>query len=111
LQKQQQTTRDISGHFQMSIESAIRQRALLRFTYDGYVRTVEPHIAGTDRKGQAMLRAFQVAGGTDSGAFVGWKLFHIDKISALETLEERFAEPRPDYRRDDTQFAAVSAQV
>ena len=60
----------------MSIASAIQSRNLLSFVYDGFRRTVEPHTFGVDAKGHAALRAYQVAGGSESGEYVGWKLFH-----------------------------------
>ena len=60
----------------MTISSAIQDRHLLSFTYDGFPRVVEPHCCGTDKKGHPALRAYQVQGGSESGEYVGWKLFH-----------------------------------
>ena len=47
----------------MNIPSAIQNRNLLSFNYDGYSRTVEPHTYGIDGKGHHAIRAYQVAGG------------------------------------------------
>lgn len=57
----------------VSIASAINNRQLLSFSYDGYPRIVEPHTYGTDTKSHTALRAYQVRGGSESGEYVGWK--------------------------------------
>jgi hypothetical protein len=95
----------------MSIESAIQNKTLLQFRYDGYPRTVEPHIVGVNAQGQGILLAWQQGGGTESGAFVGWKLFHLDKIESLLETGTAFAGPRPDYKPDNPAFVAVSAAL
>jgi len=95
----------------MDIAAAIKNRQLLRFRYDGYTRTVEPHIYGIDCKGHHALSAYQIGGGSESGQSVGWKLFHVDEISEGEILQKRFARPRPDYNPGDKSFATVIAQL
>lgn len=95
----------------MDIAAAIENHRLLRFRYDGYVRTVEPHIYGIDGKGHYALSAYQIGGGSGSGQPVGWKLFHVDEICEGAILQKRFARPRPDYNRDDKAFATVVAQL
>ena len=85
----------------MGIASAIRNRQLIRFSYDGYLRTVEPHAYGTDRKNRYLLRAYQTAGGSESGEFVGWKLFCEDQMVALTVTHDTFSGPRADYKRGD----------
>ena len=85
----------------MGIANAIRHRRLLRFSYDGYLRTVEPHAYGTDRKNRYLLRAYQVAGGSGSGEYVGWKLFREDEMVAITETSDTFTGPRPDYKRGD----------
>ena len=67
----------------MPIAEAIRTQHLLTFNYDGYMRTVEPHTYGTDRKGNRALRAYQVGGGSESGERVGWKIFHERDMKGL----------------------------
>lgn len=74
----------------MTISSAIHDRHLLSFTYDGFPRVVEPHCYGTDKKGHPALRAYQVQGGSESGEYVGWRLFHIRKIRQLTILPGKF---------------------
>ncbi len=41
----------------MPIAEAIRTQHLLIFSYDGYMRTVEPHTYGADQKDHRALRA------------------------------------------------------
>jgi predicted DNA-binding transcriptional regulator YafY len=95
----------------MSIAQAIQSQHLLTFSYDGYPRTVEPHTYGIDRKGHRALRAYQVGGGSESGEYVGWKLFHADEMSGLTMQSQTFSGPRPGYKRSDQAFAQIQAQL
>ena len=97
--------------YAMTISSAIHDRYLLSFTYDGFPRVVEPHCCGTDKKGHPALRAYQVQGGSESGEYVGWKLFHIREIRHLTILPGKFPGPRPDYKRNDKAFLRIEAQI
>lgn len=93
------------------ITSAIRARQLLSFNYDGFARTVEPHTYGIDKKGQNALRAYQVSGGSESGEYVGWKLFHVSQICGLSVLQQTFSSPRPKYKKGDTAFVTIQAEL
>ncbi|MCB9610461.1 MAG: hypothetical protein H6716_27985 [Polyangiaceae bacterium] len=95
----------------MSIASAIQSRNLLSFVYDGFRRTVEPHTFGVDAKGHAALRAYQVAGGSESGEYVGWKLFHANEMHSVAVQPQTFSGPRPGYKRGDKAFASIRAQL
>ena len=95
----------------MNIASAIRNRQLLSFTYDGYSRIVEPHCYGTDKKGHSALRAYQVSGGSESGEYVGWKLFHTNETNHFVILPMHFPGPRPGYTRNDSAFVSIQVQL
>ena len=95
----------------MTLSSAIRNRQLISFTYDGFQRTVEPHTLGIDRKGHAALRAFQVAGGSHSGEYVGWKIFHVDDLRSLAIQSQHFSGTRQGYRRGDPAFQVIHAEL
>lgn len=95
----------------MSIATAVQGRNLLSFMYDGYRRTVEPHTYGTDKKGHSALRAYQVAGGSESGQYVGWKLFHTSEMHGVTVQPQTFAGPRPGYKRGDKAFASIKVQL
>jgi predicted DNA-binding transcriptional regulator YafY len=90
---------------------AIDNKRLLRFTYRGYARVVEPHTYGIHKKTLRALVAFQVRGGSNSGQPEGWKTFNESEIRALSMLEETFAAPRPDYRKNDPFFESIIAQL
>ncbi len=95
----------------MPIAEAIRTQHLLTFSYDGYIRTVEPHTYGIDRKGHRALRAYQVTGGSESGERVGWKIFHERDMHGLAVLPQPFQGARPGYKRGDQLFARIEAQL
>lgn len=95
----------------MQIKTSIENKQLLSFTYDGFRRLVEPHTYGTDKKGHPALRAYQISGGSESGEYVGWKIFHINKIRNLLMLSEYFASARPKYKPNDPAFSTIYAQL
>lgn len=97
--------------FKMIIERTIQNRHLLAFTYDGFSRTVEPHTCGIDSKGHKALRAFQVGGGSESGEYIGWKMFHVDEIFGLSELPRSFDGPRPGFKRGDSAFRVITAEL
>lgn len=95
----------------MPITTAIRNRQLLSFSYDGFVRTVEPHCYGIDNNRHEALRAYQVGGGSESGEYVGWKLFHVSEMRGVTVLQEHFANPRPKYKKGDSAFSTIYAEL
>ena len=95
----------------MVISTAIRDRQLLSFNYDGYGRLVEPHTYGIDSRGHPALRAFQVPGGSESGETTGWKIFHVQQMQGTSGIAQTFAGPRPGYKRDDKAFRTIHAQL
>ncbi|UUX95560.1 hypothetical protein [Aquabacterium sp. J223] len=95
----------------MSIQSAIQNLNLLSFQYEGFSRTVEPHTYGIDGKGHYALRAYQVAGGSRSGEYVGWKIFHVGEMFGLSALPTKFSGPRQGYKRGDKAFQTILAQL
>ena len=95
----------------MQITSAIQNMNLLSFVYDGFQRTVEPHTYGIDTKGHKAIRAYQVSGGSESGESVGWKIFHVSEMHGLSVLPQQFSAPRPKYKRGDTAFSTIYAQL
>ncbi len=77
---------------------AIRGKEVLSITYDGRVRTIEPHLLGYDSDGDLTLSAWQL-----SGTGQGWRDFHVSKVSGLATTGQTFSSARSGYNpRDET---------
>lgn len=93
------------------IPEAIAAKRLLQFTYDGYPRTAEPHTYGIDANGRLALVAFQIAGGSRSGEYLGWKTFLGSEMRNVAILEYHFSAPRPEYRRNDGAFVSIISQL
>jgi hypothetical protein len=84
-----------------AIVGAIHDRHLIRLTYDGYTRTVEPHAYGVTQEGHDLLSAWQVAGGSVHNEPVGWKNLRLDGTHGLLVLDETFPGPRQGYNREN----------
>lgn len=90
---------------------ALTQGLCLEVRYDGYVRVVEVHACGYTRQGNAVMRVWQVRGGSASGERTGWKLLRLDEARALAILEEVSEAPRRGYRRGDADMTRIVAQL
>jgi hypothetical protein len=97
----------MSSHDQ--IIYAIKNRRALSFVYDGCKRVVEPHAYGEAQSGD-VLRAFQIAGQSNSGK-LGWHLFLIEKMQNFSVDEAVFAGPRPGYKRGDPAMSRIYAEL
>jgi hypothetical protein len=92
------------------ITEAIKRRALLELRYQGYNRTVEPHAYGRDKRGDDILRCYQVSGGSESGERVGWKLLKVADVYAIHNLKQTFAQ-RPEYKRSDKAMEYIYCEL
>lgn len=90
---------------------ALHQGVVLELRYDGYARWVEVHAAGYTQDGNAVMRAWQVRGGSASGNNVGWKLMRLDEAIGAHLTNERSSAPRPGYRRNDSAMARIVCQL
>ncbi len=95
----------------MGICGAIANRAVVRFSYDGGSRKVEPHCHGVSRAGKEVLRGYQVGGYSESGNPVGWRLFEVAKISGLRHSGEVFVADRPGYNPNDRDMSSIHCHV
>lgn len=85
--------------FQQIICGAIKGKRILTFAYKGSLRAVEPHLLGYDASGDLTLSAWQLRGGSG----VGWRDFHVSKLSSLAIGPGSSGAPRPGYNsRDET---------
>lgn len=87
-----------------TICDAIASRVRLRMSYGGKERVVEPYCHGTDKKGDDVLRAFQVS--APDGA-TGWRFFKTASIEVIAPTDVTFEDDRPDYVADDKQMRRV----
>lgn len=94
-----------------TICAAIRNRSIIRFNYDGGIRTVEPHCHGTSTAGNEVLRGFQTGGYSESGSPVAWKLFEVAKIQGVIQTGGTFASNRPGYNPGDRGMTSVHCHV
>jgi hypothetical protein len=88
----------------LSICSAIRNRQVIRLTYGGEPREVEPYCYGISTTGKEVLRGFQIAGTGRSMRSTGWRLFDLAKVQSLEILPTRFPGTRSEYNPADRQM-------
>jgi len=85
---------------------AILQKRRLRCVYNGKPRLLEPQCYGVGSKGNELLRVHQLQGGSEREP-----LFAVDKINALEVLDEVFSRPGPNYKKDDSAMKTIFAQL
>lgn len=90
---------------------AIELRRCLELRYKGYTRVVEVHAVGVSTGGQAIMRVWQVRGGSESGETSGWKLMHLNEARELRLLEEPSRAPRQGYKRNDSAMTRIYCQI
>lgn len=91
--------------------SAIKEKRIVTFNYDGLDRVVECATLGYTTAGMPAVRGYQTAGDTHSGTVPCWRLFRIDRIRGLELTEARFAGEPPAYERSDKAFSRIDAEI
>lgn len=90
---------------------AIQSQRVVRFSYDGGSRTVEPFCHGTSTAGNEVLRGYQTGGYSSSGEPVGWKLFEMAKLSSLTITDTQFSGRRPGYNPNDSAMQTIHCHV
>jgi hypothetical protein len=101
----------MDAYFDKLIRLAIREHRLLMVGYGDALRVVQPHVYGDDHAGERLLSAYQVSGGSASGASRGWKSVRMDRVTSVELTDESFHHARPEFQRDDGAFARIVCQV
>ena len=90
---------------------ALRAGKCLAISYDGFTRIVEVHAVGFTKNENAVMRVWQVRGGSVSNESVGWKLLRLDEARAVAVTGEVSAAPRRGYKRIDGAMARVICQI
>lgn len=90
---------------------AISTGCCLELQYDGFVRVVEIHAVGISKKGTAIMRVWQVRGGSASGGNSGWKLLNLDEIIGARILDEPSEAPQSGYKPDDSAMIQIICQL
>jgi predicted DNA-binding transcriptional regulator YafY len=93
---------DIDPAVHNLILTAIHERRLLRFTYHGKKRIVEPQDYGI-QKSVVNLFTYQTAGESSSSPLPDWRKFAVLSMSSVELLDETFPGSRsvPSQRHQD----------
>lgn len=86
---------------------AINESRLISFSYKGSNRLVEPHTYGQRSDGLDALCAWQLSGGSGSD----FRLFFANEMSALKVEDQTFRSPRQNYRRSDSRFVHIYAEL
>ena len=86
---------------------AIRDRKVIQFLYKGQARTAEPHLVGYDRDGDLTLSAWQLSGGSG----IGFRDFHVSKISGLTITQQSFAGHRAGYNPNDSTMSRIVCRL
>ena len=94
-----------------TLVSSIKNRDVLRFSYEGYERIVEPQTYGMSFTGRYVLRALQASGASGSGQTRIAKLFDVAKISELQKTGEKFSQALPSHNPQDSAMKVVFATL
>ena len=89
-----------------AIVKSIRERRRLRFTYNGKTRLAEPQCYGIGTRGTELLRVHQIQGGSQREP-----LFAVSKMEDLAVLDEFFAKPGPNYKKNDSAMREIYCQL
>jgi hypothetical protein len=85
-----------------NINKAIDNKIRIKIFYRGDKniaagqRTIEVYAYGLSSAGNQVMRAFQLAGDTQT-EMPDWKLFRVDRISRWVETNQRFDQPRPNF--------------
>lgn len=94
-----------------TILSAIKNKQVLCFNYNGKERIVEPQTYGISIAGREVLRAHQIGGKSGSGQLRMAKLFDLEKMSNVRKAESVFAAALPTHNPNDSAMVEVFATL
>ena len=91
--------------------NAIYNRCVLKFTYHGHPRVVEPHAHGLSRAENEVIRCYQIGGTSDSDTVPCWRLIEVDEIESLIVTKEHFVGERNGYRKGDKHMSTIFCEL
>jgi len=68
-------------------------------------------VVGYSKAGHAIMRAWQVSGGSASGKRAGWKLMRLDEASGASISNEPSQAPRRGYKRGDAAMSRILCEI
>lgn len=87
--------------------NAISQKSLLEFSYKGEFRLVEPYLLGFNQTETLTLSAWQL----DGRSGIGWRAYHVHKMSNLIILADKFKGIRDSYNPNDSTMVQIICAV
>lgn len=95
----------------MDLSSAITNRQLVAFTYDGLPRLVQPATYGQTATGKWSLRACQIDGLSRRNSVPCWEIYTESKMQGAHTTGATFQQfAMSGYTRGDSMFPHIVAQ-
>ena len=89
------------------LEEAIETRSIVAIGYKGSRREVEPHLLGTNLKGNLVLSAFQLTGGSGTN----FRSYLVNEITFAEATGESFLGPRSGYNPNDETMSNILVRL
>ncbi|HXS05331.1 MAG TPA: hypothetical protein VN723_00970 [Rhizomicrobium sp.] len=92
-------------------KDAIDKAVCLELIYDGLMRLVEVHAVGESTAGHAVMRVWQVEGGSNTKSGLGWRLLRLDEVRSVTLTSRSSNAPRAGYKRGDRDMRVVFAEL
>lgn len=90
---------------------ALKEKKCVELKYSGKIRTVEIHAVGFTKDNHAIMRVWQVHGGSVGGNPSNWRLLRLDEVEGFRVLDDESRAPRPGYKRGDSTMYRISCQI
>lgn len=91
--------------------TAIRERRLLHFDYNGLQRLVAPYCYGISTRDSEVLRAIQVGGDSSSGGFRFGKLWTVKEMQNVRLADQAFVPNDTNYNPDDSAMKQIICRI
>ncbi len=92
------------------IKQSVINKNIIKFTYNKFKREVEPYCYGISKKGNQVLRGYQIDGESSTEKY-GWKLFDVSKIDDLQITDRIFSDIRKEYSENDKSMSLIYCQI